>query len=155
MNIIDTTLTAINPYLLYVKIVAIALLAGGLIWAGIWFRGVLADRDQLQANAETMAANITAANHRAELAEAANRQYQQTIKEIVDAIKAIKINSHNYINTIETAPAPAVPDGDAVLLVPGGVPSAPAAGALPALFGTYSANRTAAGAAQDRGHQAR
>jgi len=155
MNIIDTALTAVNPYLLYIKLGLVALAAIAFIWAGIWFRGVLSDRDQLQDNAEVLAANILAATHRAELAEAANRQYQQTIKEIVDAIKAIKINSHNYINTIENDPPPAVPDGAAVLLVPGGVPNLPPADTLPTLHGADPAGGASAGTAAGNGHQAR
>ena len=155
MSIIDTALAAANPYLLYIKLGLLAIVAGALLWAGIWFRGVLSDRDQLQVNTETMAASILAATHRAELAEAANRQYQQTIKEIVDAIKAIKINSHNYINTIETEPAPAVPDGAAVLLVPGGVPNLPTAAALPTLRGADPAGGASAGAAAGNSSPAR
>ncbi len=154
MSVIDTAVSAVNPYLLYIKIGAVALLAGGLIWAGIWFRGVLADRDRLQAASVTQAQQLTAATHRAELAESANREYQQTIKEIVDAINAIKISSNNYINSIESAPVPSVPDGGSVLLVPGGVPSLPGSAALPALFGTYSTSRTAASTAAGSGHPA-
>lgn len=155
MNIIDTVTTAVNPYLLYVKIGVAALLAGALIWAGIWFRGVLSERDTLRGNAEAMAQRVITESHRAELAEQANRQYQQTIKEIIDAIKSIKINSHNYINTIETAPPPAVPDGGAVLLVPGGVPSLPRSNALPALHGADPAGGTSAGTEANNGNQAR
>ena len=155
MSAIDTAVSAINPYLLYIKIGAIAILAGALIWAGIWFKGVLADRDRLQVASVVQARQLADATHRAELAESANREYQQTIKEIVDAIKAIKINSNNYINSIESAPVPAVPDGGVVLLVPGGVPSLPGSAALPALFGDYSSGRAAASAAAGSGNQAR
>lgn len=132
---------AINPYLIYIKIGAVLVTAGLLIWAGVWFRGVLAERDTLKSVQEEQRRKVDEANHRAALAEAAQQQYQQTIREVVDAVKRIRIQSNNYISGIETAPAPDVPDGGRVVLVPGGMPSLDAALAA---FGNHSAGRAAA-----------
>ena len=39
---------AINPYLLYAKITAVIILVSGIFFAGIWIRGVCAERDALK-----------------------------------------------------------------------------------------------------------
>lgn len=152
MNLIETATTLANPYLLYIKIAAVAAVAGLLIWAGIWFKGVLDERATLKANAEAMAKQVMDANHKAALAEAAQVQYQQTIKEVVDAVRKIKIQSNNYISQIDTAPPPAGADGDSVLLVPGGMPDLDK---TLALFTGYSSGRAAAGAQTGSSNQAR
>lgn len=149
---IDTAANAASPYLLAIKIGGVAVVAGLLIWAGVWFKGVLDERSTLAANAERMAKDVLDANHRADLAVAAQKQYQQTLREVVDAVRKIKIQSSNYINTIETAPAPDVADGAGMLLVPGGVPDLDAAIAL---FTQRSTSRATSGAQTDRGNQAR
>lgn len=149
---IDAAANAASPYLLAIKIGGVVIVAGLLIWAGVWFKGVLGERAALKSNAEAMAKQVLEANHRADLAIAAQKQYQQTILEVVDAVRKIKIQSNNYISSIETAPAPAVADGGSVLLVPGGMPDLDKAIAL---FGGYSASRATAGAQTGASHQAR
>lgn len=152
MNLIETAAAMVNPYLLYIKIAAAAISAGLLIWAGIWFKGVLDERANLKANAEAMAKQVIDANHKAVLAEAAQIQYQQTIKEVVDAVRKIKVQSNNYINQIDSEPPPAVADGNSVLLVPGGMPDLDQAIAM---FTGYSSSRATSGAQTSAGHQAR
>lgn len=155
MNVLNTAIdaaaNAASPYLLAIKIGGVVIVAGLLIWAGIWFKGVLDERAALKSNTEAMAKQVIDANHKAALAEAAQIQYQQTIQEVVDAVRKIKIQSNNYISSIDTAPPPAVADGGSVLLVPGGMPDLDKAIAL---FGGYSASRATAGTQAGAGRQA-
>lgn len=156
MNILNTAIDAAansaNPYLLAIKIGSVVVVAGLLIWAGVWFKGVLDERSTLAANAERMASDVLDANHRADMAVAAQKQYQQTLREVVDAVRKIKIKSSNYINTLETAPAPDVADGDSMVLVPGGMPDLDAAIAM---FTQHSTSRATPGAQTSAGNQAR
>jgi hypothetical protein len=125
-------LTSLNPYALQIKIAAIILLVVALFGTGIWIRGVFAERDDLK-KTKALAEATTKM-----YADAWNRNARMQ-KEIVDAVKKIRVQSNNYIEAVESAPSPAVPDGGAVVLVAPGVPAA-----VPDLsgFADYSAGRT-------------
>lgn len=121
---IGKIVTAINPHWLYIKIAAVVALVGGLIWSGIWIRGVFAERDTLRAS-EALATQTTKM-----YADVWNRN-QQLQREIVDAIKKIRVESNTYIDRVETSPPPVVPAGGSIAFIAPGVPTT----TLPAMPG--------------------
>lgn len=124
-------LSSLNPYALQIKIGIVALLVAGLFFGGIWIRGVFAERDELK-KSKALAEATTKL-----YADAWNRNATLQ-KEIVNAVKNTRVQSNNYIEAVESSPAPAVADGGAVLLIAPGVPQT-----VPRLpgFAGYSANR--------------
>lgn len=113
--------------MLYIKIGLVV----ALIALGIWFRGVVAERDSLKVSKE--------------LAEAQTKMYADAWNKnallqesIQNAVTKIDEESAEYIAQVETNPAPAVPDGTRMVLIPPGLPKAPG---MPQ-FTTYTSNRT-------------
>lgn len=104
----------LTPYLTYIKIAAIAITAIALIWAGIWFRGVLSERDSLRISEK---AAVQTAN---DIIQARNRDIQLQ-EGITNAVKNIRVVSNNYIQSVENGEIPDAPDGATVVLVAGGV----------------------------------
>jgi len=110
------SLSTLNPYLLYIKIGAVALLVAGLFWLGWHEMGIRADLKNKTAEAALNKAT-------SEMYAKQFNDYIQLQREITDAIKTIKVQSNNYIQTIEASGPPAA-DGVTFVLVPSGVPKA-------------------------------
>jgi hypothetical protein len=107
--------TPLTPYLIWIKIGLATLVVGVILWAGIWFRGVLSDRDKFEKERNDAIKTST------DLIE--NRNQELKLRgEITDAIKNIKVNSNTYIRNIENSTTSSIPDGVTVVLIPGGVP---------------------------------
>jgi hypothetical protein len=124
----------VAPYLIWIKIVAVAAVVGGLVWFGYNEKAIRDDREKFK----------TEAKQQKETAEQYARQISSNIqftREVVDAVKSLKVQSNTYIDSIEVSPPPG-DDGDTVVLVAAGVPKA-----VPRLpgYNNYSANRTTAG----------
>src|SRR6266571_2575377 len=97
-------LSVLNPYALWIKIAAVVLAVVGLFCSGLWLRGVIAERDALRVSESLQKETVKMyadAWHR-------NEQFQ---KGVADAVKNIHVVSNNYIQSVEDAPPPAVPDG--------------------------------------------
>lgn len=134
MNLIET----VTPYWLYIKIALIVVAVAGLIGSGIWFRGVLAERDDLK-KAKALAEATTKM-----YADAWNRNAQLQ-EAITNAIQKIRVESNTYIDRVEAAAPPVVPAGGSIAFIAHGVP-------VPALSGVsgfagYSAGRASPAAA--------
>jgi len=135
----------INPYLLYIKIGAVALVVAALFFGGAWVRGVFAERAQLKDKIELLELDKRRAEQQAADAIHQRNEYIKLNREIVDAIKKIKIQSNNFIQTIENDPAPVPPaDGGALPFIAPGVPEA----LPPTDPAGHPADRAGTGAAQ-------
>ena len=106
---------SMNPYILQIKIGLIILAVVGLFGTGLWLRGVFAERAALRLSEAQ--AKETAKMY----ADAWNRN-EQLQKGIADAVKNIRVQSNNYITSVESDPPPVIPDGGTVVLVAAGVP---------------------------------
>jgi hypothetical protein len=130
-------LDLINPYMMWIKIGAVALLVIGLCWLGWHEKSIRADlAEQKQA---TEAAKATTKMY----ADAWNRN-QQLQKELTDAVKQIRIESNTYIDRVETTAPPVVPAGGSITFIAPGVPMSNAG--LSGFTG-YSTGRASAAAA--------
>lgn len=127
--------TTLNPYLLYIKIagavaVAVAVI-GVLVWFGWNEANIRADQ-----KVEKIRSELKTEQDKRKLSDATVQMYakafndnKQLQEDIVNAIRSIKVQSNNYIKTIETSHPPAFTGtGDVVMLIPPGLPTAPAAG---------------------------
>ncbi len=123
-----------NPYAQQIKIALMILTVVGLFTAGVWVRGVFAERKALRLSEAQAKETVKM------YADAWNRN-EQLQKGIADAVKNIRVQSNNYITTVESDPPPAVPDGGTIVLVAAGVPEA-----VPGLprFKNHSSSRTSA-----------
>lgn len=137
------SLSSINPYMLYLKIGAIVLVVIGLFWLGWHEMSIRADLKAKSAEAALQKA--TTEQYAKEFAD-----YIQLNKEIADAIKTVKVQSNNYIQTIDSAPPPPAADGDTVVLVPAGVPVGPPLPGMSKLT-NFSTGRAGPGTAGDPG----
>lgn len=138
------SLSSLNPYMLYIKIAAVALVVAGIFGTGLWIKGVFAERAALK-QSEALA-TATTAMYAKQLNDNIALQ-----REVTDAIKSIRINSTNIIRTIEAQPPPAVDDGADFVLVPGGLPNSAPLPGLPG-YSDYTAGRAAAAPARTAGH---
>lgn len=131
---IDSITAAINPYLLYIKIILVALIVSGLAWFGWNEKKIRTERDTYKTEAALQKAT-------AEMYAQQFNNYIQLNKEIADAIKKVKVQSNTYIDSVEASRPPAVADGISFVLIPPGVPKA-----VPSLPGyqNYSAGRAGA-----------
>jgi hypothetical protein len=127
-------LNDLNPYALQIKIGLICLTIIFLGWVGWHEKGI---RDDL--------ANQKKAT---EAAKAATKMYadawnnnQQLQKEITDAVKQIRVESNTYIDRVETAAPPVVPDGGSIVFI---APGVPVSNTGLSGFAGYSAGRTGA-----------
>lgn len=131
-------LSNLNPYMIYIKIALVVAAVGGLIWFGAHEANIRADLKAKTAEVELSKATVQM------YADAWNRDVQLK-KEIADALKTIRIQSNNYIETIETSAPPAAPDGAIIQFIAPGLPTASLPG-VP-VFPNRSTGRTTAGAA--------
>ena len=127
----------LEPYLLYIKIGAVALLLAGLFGSGIWLRGVFTERDALKLSEASAKATVTM------LLESAERSAKLS-REIADAIKNIRVESNTYVTSVDNGPPPNVPDGGTVVITAPGLPM-PTLPGVP--FANSSTNRTTSAAA--------
>lgn len=98
--------------------IKLAIAAGAailLISTGIWFRGVLAERDELKKSKALAEATVKM------YAEAWNRNAQLQ-ENITNAIQKIRVESNTYIDRIEAAAAPVVPAGGSIAFIAPGLP---------------------------------
>jgi hypothetical protein len=115
----------ISPYLLYIKIGAVVAVVAGIFSGGIWLRGVFAERSELRGQIELLELDKQRAEQRALDAIHQRDEYIKLNREIVDAIKKIKIQSNTVIQRIENDPVPVPPaDGGALPFIAPGVPEA-------------------------------
>ena len=136
---------AISPYLLYIKIGSVVAVVVGIFSGGIWLRGVFAERAELRDQIELLELDKQRAEQRALDAIHQRDEYIKLNREIVDAIKKIKIQSNTVIQRIENDPVPVSPtDGGALPFIAPGVPQA----LPPSDPASNPADRTGAGAAQ-------
>ena len=116
---------AISPYLLYIKIGSVVAVVVGIFSGGIWLRGVFAERAELRDQIELLELDKQRAEQRALDAIHQRDEYIKLNREIVDAIKKIKIQSNTVIQRIENDPVPVPPaDGGALPFIAPGVPQA-------------------------------
>lgn len=116
---------AISPYLLYIKIGSVVAVVVGIFSGGIWLRGVFAERAELRDQIELLELDKQRAEQRALDAIHQRDEYIKLNREIVDAIKKIKIQSNTVIQRIENDPVPVPPaDGSALPFIAPGVPQA-------------------------------
>jgi hypothetical protein len=104
-----------------------------LIGTGIWFRGVVAERDELKKSKALSDATVKI------YADVWNSNAALQ-KEIINAVKQIRVESNAYIDTVEAAAPPVVPAGGSIAFIAPGVP-VPAAAGL-SRFAGYTAGRT-------------
>lgn len=136
---------AISPYLLYIKIGSVVAVVVGIFSGGIWLRGVFAERAELRDQIELLELDKQRAEQRALDAIHQRDEYIKLNREIVDAIKKIKIQSNTVIQRIENDPVPVPPaDGGALPFIAPGVPQA----LPPSDPASNPADRTGASAAQ-------
>lgn len=126
-------LTTINPYVLYIKITAAALLVACLFFSGVWIKGVFAERAALRISEASAKATT-------EMYAKAYNDNQKLQEDITHAVKNIRVVSNNYIQSVEEAPAPV---GPVVTLVPAGLPQAVS---RLSVFGSATSSRTGAAA---------
>ncbi len=117
MTVFGNLSTALNPYLLYIKIGVIAILVAGLAWIGWHEKSIRADLDKYKAEAALQKAS-------AEMYALQFNNYIQLNKEIADAIKKVRVQSNTYIDSVEASQPPVVADGDSIILIAPGVPKA-------------------------------
>lgn len=110
-------LSSLNPYMAYIKIAGVALVVALLISAGIWIRGVFAERAALRVSEKAAIERATTANETAKLYADAYNERQELQKGIQDAVKNVRTQSTDRIRVIESGPAPVAGDGDVVVLV--------------------------------------
>lgn len=110
-------LSAINPYLAYIKIAGAVAAIAAIFAAGIYARGVVAERDALKAEQRAIKAAL-------EQQVKAFDDYVRLNAQIAENIKKIKVNSNVYIENIEREKRPEVPAGSTVTLIPAGMPKA-------------------------------
>jgi len=131
-------LTQLTPYLLYIKIGAIALVVIFLFWLG-WHEM------SIRSDLKTRTAELALQKATAEQTAKQFNEYIVLQKGIADAISSVKIKSNNYIQGIEVSPPPAADDGDVVVLLRGGALSGVSG------FKNNSASRTGSSATRDPG----
>lgn len=143
------SLSSLNPYALYIKIVAVALVVALLVGMGVWIRGVFSERAALRVS-------VAAATEKQKLAESQTAMYVKQWndnavlqREVADAIKKIKVQSNNYISTVEVS-GPVGTDGESVVLM-----RPDQAINLPTGFGDNSAGRVGTDAAGTDGNETR
>jgi len=112
---IGSITTTLNPYLLYVKIAFVAMIVAGLAWFGWHEKDIRADRDKYKTEATLQKAS-------AEMYAQQLNNYIQLNKEIVDAIKKVRVQSNTYIDSVEASKPPVVADGGSFVLIPHGLP---------------------------------
>ena len=128
----------LNPYMVQIKIVAGLTIVAALIGSGIWFRGVVAERDELKKSKALSDATVTM------YADAWNRNAQLQ-ENITNAIQKIRVESNTYIDRIEAAAPPVVPAGGSIAFIAPGVPRATLSGLSG--FAGYTSGQSAPAAA--------
>lgn len=125
-----------TPIQIKIAVALVAVIA--LIGTGIWFRGVISERDELKKSKALSDATVKM------YADAWNRNAQLQ-ENITNAIQKIRVESTTYIDRIEAAAPPVVPAGGSIAFIAPGVPTA----TLPGLsgFAGYTAGNPAADAA--------
>ena len=116
MTVFGNISTALNPYLLYIKLAAVVIFVSGLAWLGWHEKSIRADLDKYKTEAALQKAS-------AEMYALQFNNYIQLNKEIADAIKKVRVQSNTYIDSVEVSQPP-VADGDSFVLIPPGVPKA-------------------------------
>lgn len=105
-----------------------------LIGTGIWFRGVISERDELKKSKALSDATVKM------YADAWNRNAQLQ-ENITNAIQKIRVESNTYIDRIEAATPPVVPAGGSIAFIAPGVPVSTPSG-LPGFAG-YTSGQSA------------
>jgi len=110
------SLSSLNPYSAGAKVAAVAFVVALLVGGGIWIRGVFSERAALRLSVATE-------KEKRQMAESQTAMYVKQWndnavlqREVADAIKKIKVQSNNYITTVENSP-PVGADGDTVVLM--------------------------------------
>jgi hypothetical protein len=121
--------------------VPIAVVSGGL-----YVHHVISDRARLQEALGKASAELVLEQQKNQALTQQTNQILETNKNIIEAVKRVKVNSSVYIEKVEAARL-AVPDAGGSVLVPGGVPKALPSGPDLPLFKGYSAGRATPGSA--------
>jgi hypothetical protein len=134
-----------TPYVYYIKIAAVALVASALIGTGLYVRHVFADRARLQTENGALTTKLTAEQEKYISLMKQTNQIAEMNQKIIEAVKHVKINSSIYIDKVEAAKL-VPPAAGGTVLVTGGMPKALSGNTALPIFDNNSANRTAAGA---------
>ncbi len=151
----DLLTSAIEPYLLYLKIAAVIIAVAAVIAGGFYVRHVFNDRARLQTENGSLSARLVVKDQQMEALQAGYERVARMQEEIQHAIAKVKIDLRSDIQSIDTAPPPSAVDGAAVVLVPGGLlPRVSVRDSLPG-FDNHSTCRTGAPPASRGGDQTR
>jgi hypothetical protein len=114
----------VSPYLLYLKLAAAVVVVAAIVGAGLYVRSVFAARDALLVDNSRISTELTVEKLKyTELMRQAE-QISAMNKDIIEAVKRVKINSSIYIDKVEAAPLPP-PAASGTVLIPGGLSKIP------------------------------
>ena len=107
------------PYLLYIKIGLVVVVLVALVGMGLHVRSVFNERDELLVDQGRLQTELTVEKLKYTSMLEQYEQISAMNKEIIEAVKHVKIKSNIYIDKVEASPLPAPAAGGSVF-VPGG-----------------------------------
>jgi hypothetical protein len=111
----------VSPYLLYLKLAAAVVVVAAIVGAGLYVRSVFAARDALLVDNSRISTELTVEKLKyTELMRQAE-QISAMNKDIIEAVKRVKINSSIYIDKVEAAPLPVPTSGRSIPIVMSGM----------------------------------
>ena len=138
MAIWDVATTALNPYLLYVKIGLIVLLILSILGAAWYVKATFAEKDRLLGEKAQLEFSLATEKQRVAVAMEQLKIWQDTVAKMNAAVKNIKIQSDTYITGTENEKAPEFNGRKSIPFI---VPSLPASSGMPG-YANYSSSRT-------------
>lgn len=105
-----------TPYLLYIKIGAIVLILVAIIGAGLYVKSVFAERTTLLSDKARLETELTVEKLKYQAMLGQYEQISAMNKNIIEAVKRVKINSNVYIDKVEATPLPAPAAGGTVFI---------------------------------------
>jgi hypothetical protein len=137
MSILDLATTAVNPYLLYIKLALIALAIAAVIGVVFYIKHTFSERDALMRDKAQLEFSLATEKQRVAVAMEQLKIWQDTVAKMNAAVKNIKIQSDTYIQGVEDAKTPDYADGTVIPFV---LPASSARTSLPR-FENVSAGR--------------
>lgn len=127
-NLVSAATTAVSPYILYVKLFLIATAIAAVVGAGWYVKSVFDDRRDLLGKVAATEYALGVEQQRVVEAQRQVAAWQQMANDINKAVRTVKVQSDTYIQGVENATMPDLPDGT---IVPFVLPASTAAGSLP------------------------
>jgi hypothetical protein len=141
MSILDLATSAVNPYLLYIKIALVAVALAAVIGVVLYIKHTFSERDKLMQEKAQLEFSLSTEKQKVVVAMEQLRIWQDTVAKMNAAIKNIKVEANTYIEGTENAKPPTATNGT---ILPFVLPSNTASGSLPRYTAPSSSRKRAA-----------